>query len=448
MSTNFNLFFYLKEPKRYKSGPVPIYLRITIECQRAEIALGWEIEPALWDLARRKAKGSNERAHQINHHLDTVLSKIKTIHTQMIANGDEITARNVKDCYYGLTRQSKMLLEIFREHNTEMESLIGNGFSGNTLRTFKSSLKHMTEFLAVKYKLEDISIRKVDQPFIKNYDTFLRTKHHKCTPISADKYVKHLKKIILLSLGNRWITENPFIHYKSTAKPTPRTFLTNDELSVIIKKEFAVERLKQVRDIFIFSCYTGLAYVDVQKLKPSEIGTGDDGKQWIFTSRHKTDTPVHLPLLPEAAYIIDHYRHHPICVYKSIVLPVFTNQRMNSYLKEVADLCGIKKWLTFHMARHTFATTITLSNGVPIETVSKMLGHSNIKTTQHYAKVLDSKTSFDMAALAQKLEDQKATPVVDELIEEVLIETPVGRVIDFSSYKSRANNSIPTLESC
>jgi integrase len=306
----------------------------------------------------------------------------------------------------------------------------------------------MTEYLQIKFNLADVSIRKVDHAFIKNYDIFLRTKHHKCTPISADKYVKHLKKIILLSLGNRWISENPFLHYKSTAKPTPRTFLTNDELVIIIRKEFAVERLKQVRDIFIFCCYTGLAYVDVQKLKQSEIGVGDDGKQWIFTSRHKTNTPVHLPLLPEAAAIIEQYKHHPICVYKSIVLPVFTNQRMNCYLKEIADLCGIKKWLTFHMARHTFATTITLSNGVPIETVSKMLGHSTIKTTQHYAKVLDSKTSYDMTALAKKLEDQKVMTTVDELSKEVYEETSIARVIDFSSFRSRTIKSTPTFESC
>ncbi|MDB5116534.1 MAG: Recombinase [Mucilaginibacter sp.] len=327
MSTNFNLFFYLKEPKRYKSGPVPVYLRITIDCQRSEIAVGRDIEPNLWDLEKRRAKGTKEAARQLNNHLDTIQSKVKEVHTQMIATGDEITARNLKDNYLGINAQSRMLVEIFLEHNVEMESLIGNGFSDNTLRTFKSSLKHITEYLQVKYKVSDISIRKVDQAFIKNYDTFLRTKHHKCTPISADKYVKHLKKIILLSLGNRWITENPFMHYKSTAKPTPRTFLTNDELSVIIKKKFAVERLKQVRDIFIFCCYTGLAYVDVQKLNPNEIGIGDDGKRWIFTNRHKTNTPVHLPLLPEAQDIIEQYKHHPVCVCKSIVLPVFTNRR-------------------------------------------------------------------------------------------------------------------------
>jgi site-specific recombinase XerD len=444
MSTHFNLFFYLKEPKRYKTGPVPIYLRITIDCQRAEIAVGRDIDPALWDLEKRRARGTKEDARQLNHHLDTIQSKIQDVQTQMIAMGDEITAQNLKDKYSGLHAKSRMLLEIFKEHNNEMESLIGNGFSDNTLRTFKSSLKHITEYLRAKFQLDDISIRKVDHEFIKNYEIFLRTKLHKCIPISADKYVKHLKKIILLSLGNRWITENPFLHYKSTAKPTPRTCLTNDELAVIAKKDFAVERLMQVRDIFIFCCYTGLAYVDVQKLKSSEIGIGDDGKQWIYTSRHKTNTPVHLPLLPEAAAIIQQYKNHPICVYKSIVLPVFTNQRMNSYLKEIADLCGIKKWLTFHMARHTFATTITLSNGVPIETVSKMLGHSSIKTTQHYAKVLDSKTGFDMEALAKKMEHQRTTIAANDLTEDLFVETTVARIIDFNSFRARANKSLPT----
>jgi site-specific recombinase XerD len=403
MSTNFNLFFCLREPKHYVSGPVPIYLRITIKSQRCEIAIGREIEPVCWDSKCRKAKGNKEEARRLNHYLEVVMAKVKDIHTQMVESGDEITIQDIKDAYLGNHTPSKMLLEIFQDHNLEMERLIGNGFSSNTLRTFRSSLKHLKEYVLTKYKLDDISIKKVDQQFIKNYDIFLRTKHHKCIPISAEKYVKHLKKIVLRSLSNKWITENPFMHYRSSAKPTPRTFLTNDELGIIIIKELPVERLRQVRDIFIFCCYTGLSYVDVQKLRTNEIATGDDGKQWLYTSRHKTNTPVHLPLLPAAMSIIEPYRDHPVCVNKSILLPVFTNQRMNSYLKEIADLCGISKWLTFHMARHTFATTITLSNGVPIETVSKMLGHSNIKTTQHYAKVLDSKTGRDMALLQQKL---------------------------------------------
>jgi integrase len=158
-----------------------------------------------------------------------------------------------------------------------------------------------------------------------------------------------------------------------------------------------------MRDIFVFSCYTGLAYADVKKLKRSEINTGVDGEQWIFSPRQKTDTPCPIPLLPVALQLLEKYAHYPKCINQDRVLPVLTNQKMNAYLKEIADLCGINKVLTFHLARHTFATTICLSNGVPMETVSKMLGHTNLKQTLHYAKTLHSKIGADMASLRQKL---------------------------------------------
>jgi site-specific recombinase XerD len=334
--------------------------------------------------------------------LDSILAKLKRIHTRMLDSEEEITADTLRNEFDGKGVKSKMLLEIFRDHNKQMESLIGKGFGANTLKTFKSSLKHVQEFIEWKFARTDYELRKVDYNFIKDYDFYLRTEK-KCIPISADKYVKHLKKIILLCLANRWIVANPFLHYKSTAKPSPRTFLTKHELEAIKDKILSVERLNVVRDIFIFSCYTGLAYIDVQKLTPKEIAKGDDGKLWIFTKRHKTDTPSHIPLLKEALQIIEQYKDHPVCQRKSLLLPVLTNQRMNSYLKEIGDVCGITKILTFHMARHTFATTVTLSNGVPMETVSKMLGHNSIKTTQHYAKVLDGKISEDMQKLEEKL---------------------------------------------
>jgi integrase len=193
------------------------------------------------------------------------------------------------------------------------------------------------------------------------------------------------------------------LKFKSTAKATERTFLTQPELDEIVHKKLTIERLCQVRDIFVFCCYTGLSYADVQKLRRIEIGTGIDGEKWIFTTRQKTDTSSRIPLLPRALAIIKRYDNHPQCDVKGLLLPVLSNQKMNAYLKEIADLCDIKKHLTFHLARHTFATTVTLSNGVPIETVSKMLGHTLLKTTQHYAKILDVKVSDDMKALKKKL---------------------------------------------
>jgi site-specific recombinase XerD len=399
---NFNLTFYLKKLKGYESGILPIYLRVAVDGKRSEATIGRGIEPEKWDEKREKARGNTEDARALNAHLDSILAKLKRIHTRMFDSEEEITADTLRNEFDGKGVKSKMLLEIFQDHNSQMESLIGRGFGANTLKTFKSSLKHVREFIEWKYKRPDYELRKVDYNFIKDYDFYLRTEK-KCIPISADKYVKHLKKVILLCLANRWIMTNPFLHYRSTAKPSPRTFLTKYELAAIKDKKLTIERLNVVRDIFVFSCYTGLAYIDVQKLTPEEIAKGDDGKLWIFTKRHKTDTPSHIPLLKEALQIIEQYKDHPICQRRSLLLPVLTNQRMNSYLKEIGDVCGISKILTFHMARHTFATTVTLSNGVPMETVSKMLGHNSIKTTQHYAKVLDGKISEDMQRLEEKL---------------------------------------------
>lgn len=184
---------------------------------------------------------------------------------------------------------------------------------------------------------------------------------------------------------------------------SPRTFLNMEELERIKNREFSRKRLNVVRDIFIFSCYTGLSYIDVKLLRLDKISRGDDGNLWIFIKRQKTETACHIPLLDEAKVILDRYRNHWICRWRKTALPVLTNQRMNSYLKEIADHCAITKVLTYHLARHTFATTITLSNGVPIETVLQMLGHNSLKTTQHYAKVVDWKVGTEMSALQYKL---------------------------------------------
>jgi site-specific recombinase XerD len=203
-------------------------------------------------------------------------------------------------------------------------------------------------------------------------------------------------------LENEWIDKSPFNAYKGKTKHVDRFYLDKEELAHIAGKEFLSERLKLGRDVFIFCCFTGLAYVDVFKLKQENIRTGFDGERWIFTSRQKTKTRSSVPLLPTAVEIIDRYAANKVCLNKGSFLPVPSNQKMNEYLREIADLCGIEKKLTYHIARHTFATTVTLLNGVPIESVSKMLGHTNIRTTHHYAKILDIKVSEDMALLKKK----------------------------------------------
>ncbi|WKL43705.1 site-specific integrase [Flavobacterium sp. ZE23DGlu08] len=294
-----------------------------------------------------------------------------------------------------------MLLQIFQDHNDKMEILVGQEYAPGTLERYKTSLSHTKDFIKWKYSLSDINILKIDHAFVTEYEFYLRSER-KCANNTAVKYIKNFHKIINQCLANGWLDKDPFTNYKSKVKEVIREYLSENEIEEIINKKFAIERLELVRDILLFSCFTGLAYIDVKQLTQDNISTGIDGDKWIFKTRQKTDTTSKIPLLPMAHEIINKYQDHPTSINEGRLLPIVSNQRMNSYLKEIAAVCGINKELTFHIARHTFATTVTLSNGVPLETVSKMLGHTNLKTIQHYAKILDSKISEDMKILKSK----------------------------------------------
>ena len=295
----------------------------------------------------------------------------------------------------------KMLLEIFQEHNDEVESLIGKGFSPGTAERYRTCKKHVTEYIRKKYKKNDIPVQDVDHKFITGFEYYLKMTR-KCAHNSAIKYITNFKKIIRIAYANDWIDKDPFVNWKGKLKIVEREFLTEGEIQRIIDLKFKIKRLDQVRDIFVFCCFTGLAYADVKKLTNADIVIGSDGEKWIKTRRTKTDTRSNIPILPIALAIIEKYEDDELLKEKDLVLPVLSNQKMNSYIKEIADCCGIVKNLTFHLARHTFATTVTLTNGVPIESVSKMLGHTNLRTTQHYAKILDMKVGKDMAVLRNK----------------------------------------------
>ncbi len=273
-------------------------------------------------------------------------------------------------------------------------------------------MKHTKEFLQWKFGVSDFDITAIDHAFITDYEYFLRS-FRKCGNNTAVKYIKNFKKIIRICIANGWLEKDPFANYKSKVREVEREFLSQEEVEAIYTKKFATDRLNLVSDIFIFSCFTGLAYIDVKNLTQSNISLGIDGKRWIFTHRQKTESPSRIPLLQIPEEIIQKYATNPQCLNEERLLPVLSNQKMNSYLKEIAGVCGINKELTFHIARHTFATTITLTNGVPIESVSKMLGHKSLRTTQHYAKILDKKVSDDMQLLREKFQVPDA-PLVQE----------------------------------
>lgn len=402
MNKTFNLLFFIKKSKIKANGTAPIYLRITIDGKPKEIASKRYIQPDKWDNKLQKASGSSNEIKSLNLYLKTLEQQVYDAHHSIMKDKTAATASSLKSKLQGTEERARMLIPIFQEHNNKVETLVGQEFAPGTLERYKTSLKHTIEFLQWKYATSDIDIKDIDHAFITEYEFFLRSVR-KCANNTAVKYIKNFKKIVKLCISNGWLDKDPFVNYKAKIREVERAFLSQEEIQTIYEKEFVTERLNQVKDIFIFACFTGLAYIDVKQLTLSNISMGIDGGKWIFTHRQKTETASRIPLLPIPEELIQKYAAHPQCINENKLLPVLSNQKMNSYLKEIADVCSIQKELTFHIARHTFATTVTLTNGVPIESVSKMLGHTNIKTTQHYAKILDKKVSEDMRVLKEKM---------------------------------------------
>jgi site-specific recombinase XerD len=392
----------LKKPKNYVQGSQPVYLRITVDAARMELSMQRECEPTRWNAHAGRANGTKEDIKSLNVYLDSVQAKVYEAHRSLLDKKEPITVENMKRKLGGVTERPRMLLEIFRYHNDQMQQLIQNDeFAKGTWVHFTTTCKHLANFIQQKFHQKDRSITEIDYSFIADFELYLKTGI--CAHNTAMKYLGDFRKIVLLCLKKGWLQKDPFFGYKLSRREVNREVLTANELQAMADKQFASERVTLVRDIFLFSCFTGLAYADVAKLKRTEITIGIDGEKWVFTKRTKTDSPSRIPLLPMSLAILAKYEDHPKCCNSGLLLPVISNQKMNAYLKEIADLCGIHKPLTFHIARHTFATTVTLSNGVPMETVSKMLGHKNLRTTQHYAKILDKKISEDMQALRCKL---------------------------------------------
>ena len=324
----------------------------------------------------------------------------------MVESNEVVTAEALKNSYLGISEKRQTLMQVFAYHNEQVEALSGRDYAAGTVTRYKTIAKHVKEFIEYQYKNSDIYLSQLNHKFITDFEFYLKTIRH-CGHNSTIKYIRNLKKVVRIAISNNWLDKDPFVNYKATLENVERNFLSAEELTTLEEKELKIARLAEIRDIFVFSCYTGLAYADVYKLTPDQITIGIDGEKWIHTYRTKTKVRSNVPLLPKAIEILEQYKKHPECVYSGRLLPVRSNQKMNAYLKEIADVCGITKELTFHIARHTFATTVTLTNNVPIESVSSMLGHKSIKTTQIYAKVVEKKVGADMQILRTKLSDKK-----------------------------------------
>jgi integrase len=406
MKTDFSIHFHIVNSKTNNKGLAPIYLRLTVDNKRIEYSITRRIDPKFWSKKSQKVLGTNRDTVEINNHIDNLKHKLYKIHQRYMDEDQLITAKSMMNILKGGGKKVKFILEIFKKHNERTDLLAGKDISVSTAKRYWTCYDHVKQFIEEEYNLEDYKLKDIDYRFLTKFEFFLKT-IRKCNHNSALKYINNFKKIIRIALANQWMDRDPFYNYKVKFEAVEREYLTAEEIDILYTKELHFDRLKVVRDMFVFSCYTGLAYSDVEKLSKSDISIGIDGKQWINIKRTKTNTRSSIPLLPIPKEILERYAYDPKVIKSERLIPVFSNQKSNAYLKEIAMLCGIKKPLTTHLARHTFATTVTLTNGVPIETVSKMLGHKSLRTTQHYAKIVDRKVSDDMKILEERLKTQR-----------------------------------------
>lgn len=403
-SNTFGVHFILRN--RPVDGKQSVYARITVNKTRCELSLKYYLEKKNWNEGKGIARPLNEELRQLNSYLEETRGKLARHYRELLMQEKEVTAESVKNTFIGKTEEQKnyTMLWLVQEHNTVMNAVLKRG----SMKNYLTTEKYLKSFLKKKFHKADIHLKDLSYEFITAFEFYVRSNPRKqndpCTNNGTMKHLERLKKMVTWAVKNEWMEKNPFINYQLKFKRYEREFLQLNELASIETQIFDNEMLQKVKDLFVFCCYTGLAYIDVTMLKPENITSNIDGSIWIKTSRAKTETSVHIPLLKPALLILEKYVQENKKQIRETIFPWISNQEINRSLKVIAAVCGIKKHLTFHLARHTFATTVTLVNGVPIESISKMLGHTKLSTTMIYAKVTQTKIGMDMERLQNKLD--------------------------------------------
>lgn len=399
----FYLTFYARKPKSKGSEEYPLYARLSCAGQRIEFSIGREVNPEYWDQRRQKSCGRSRRDTELNKFLEMMRARFLEIHNKLTYQGTYINPKVLKDHYYGAAERPPMLCEVFRKVNEQKREEFERGdICKVTLGRWERCVAYLEEFISLNHGGEkDIPVKDVTRGFVQDFEHFVRMSK-KCANNTAVRYMRYLKNVIQYAIANKMMTDDPFSGKRFRRTKAERGFLTEQEVERLMSLDLrAFPRLESVRDIFVFCCFTGLAFIDVKSLKYSDISTDSHGKMWIRKSRQKTDELSVIPLLEIPVMLINKYKDHPAVISEGVVLPVSSNQKVNAYLKELADLAKIEKHLTTHLARHTFAT-MSLNNHVPLETISKMLGHSDISTTQIYAKMLEKTIDEDMDKMRER----------------------------------------------
>jgi len=407
LESSFGITFFLKSSVK-STNEKYIYLRITVDGVPKETSTKRKWDLKRWEQKTARATGNKEDAKTLNLFLNSLELKISRYRDELSEKGETVTSIKLINYALGKTTEKKStVLQEFQLHNDQMLALVEKEeYAIGTHERYKISKNHVREFMLYKYGVEDMEFNELNFEFVKDYEFYLKTVKN-ISNNTALKYITNFKKIVLSAVDKEIIASDPFKRFKSKKTKVPKKPLTNHELDSLEKHHFSTARLSVVRDVFVFQCYTGLAYVDVYNLKQSDLKVGIDGEKWIMAGRQKTGSPINIPLLPKAVMIMERYRNHPLCLERNSVLPVSSNQKMNEYLKEIADLCGITTALNTHKARRTFASTITLNNDVPIHVVKEMLGHQSVSQTEQYAMTEQLSIGREMQGLKHRLADKE-----------------------------------------
>jgi integrase len=401
--TTFRLMFYINRSRPNKSGECPINMRITINGKSLAIFTKRYVTPDLWEGKLGVCRGKSNMATEVNRYLEDFKANAYNKYSELNGLYDHCTPELMRDAILCInTSKSRSLCIIWDDHLVDLKLMIGKETSYGNYHKYKTALRYMRQFLLEELNVPDVPIKLVNRHMVVKFELFLRTKKM-CCHNTTMKYLQNFKRIVRIGMQNGWLKINPFADFKLTLREVDRPYLTETELQSIMDLEILMPRLELVRDLFVFASFSGLSYADLFKLKGSELEQDNKGVLWIKTRRQKTKSKSQVPLLHVPTFIIEKYCDLSILKAEDKVLPVLSNQKINAYLKEIQTLAKIEKTLTFHVARHTFATTVTMMNGVPIESVARMMGHKNIRTTQHYARIVDSKIGNDMNELASKI---------------------------------------------
>jgi len=393
--------FVLLRAKINKRGMCPLSCRLTLNGKRKAFATGQFVNPENWNSKLQETTATTLTSQQINQQLNIIKTDIRNIYLRLQLDKNAFTVNEIFDSYKGVPLlQENTILEYFKEYLNKMRSLIGIDIKESTWMKFFYMNEQLKEFIKWKYEKSDFELSKLKLQFINDFEYYLKTVK-KQKQITINKTLQRFRKPIRVAVNEGLLDIDPFLPFKAKSVLKEVVFLTVDELNRIEKHVFNQERLKEVKDLFVFCCYTGLAYREMNNLQPKHIIKGFDGNEWIQIKREKTGKMLSVPILPKAKAILVKYAE-----IEGKPLPSYSNQKINSYLKEIAEIIGIEKRITHHTARKTFASTVLLYNDIPIELVSELLGHSSIQITQqYYGKVVQKKISREMNLLKSRLEN-------------------------------------------